>query len=323
MRITLANPRGFCAGVNMAVDMIDRLLDAMETDEQLYVYHEIVHNKHVIHRFEERGAIFVDSIEDIPTDSVVVFSAHGVSPAIWEAAENRNLTAIDATCPLVTKVHAEAKRYAQQGKQILLIGHRNHQEVVGTKGEAPDCTQVVESLEDIPKLQIDDPDNLVYLTQTTLSTDDANRIIEALKDAFPAIKSPPSDDICYATTNRQKAVNESAADVDLVLVIGSDNSSNSIRLTEIAQTLGTPAYLLDDVSQLNTQWLENVNSLLITSGASAPERFVTELIDHLVEHHEGEFIQTPVVDEGMFFSMPQSLQTFIDSRNVTVQGQDQ
>ena len=215
MQITLANPRGFCAGVHMAVDIVDQLLDAMDEGEKIYVYHEIVHNHHVVSRLRERGAIFVESIDEVPKGCVVVFSAHGVSPTIRKQADSRQLTSVDATCPLVTKVHAEAIRYDQRGWQILLIGHRDHQEVLGTAGEAPDNIQVVESPEDIPNLQINDPEKLVYLTQTTLSTDDADIMISALKKAFPAINAPPTDDICYATTNRQTAVRESASEVML------------------------------------------------------------------------------------------------------------
>ena len=199
MRISLSNPRGFCAGVRMAIDIVDTILDAMDDDEKLYVYHEIVHNRHVVERLRGKGAIFVEDLADIPRSSVVVFSAHGVSPALKQEAQDRGLNSIDATCPLVTKVHAEAIRYAKRGWQILLIGHRNHQEVVGTIGEAPDSIQVVEKIEDIKNLNIDDPSKLAYLTQTTLSTDDAERMINALKEAFPEIHAPPTDDICYAT----------------------------------------------------------------------------------------------------------------------------
>jgi len=322
MRITLANPRGFCAGVHMAVDIVDRLLDAIEETEQLYVFHEIVHNQHVVNRLRDRGACFVESIQEIPEGSVVVFSAHGVSPAIRKEANERNLTAIDATCPLVTKVHAEAIRYANRNWQIILIGHRNHQEILGTFGEAPDAIQVVESPQDIEHLKIDDPDKLVYLTQTTLSTDDAEIIIRALKQAFPSIKAPPTEDICYATTNRQNVVRESAPAADLVLVVGSKNSSNSLRLTEIAESVGTPAHLLDDVSDLNDKWFENINSVFVTAGASAPEYLVSKIIEHLIEHYDGELTPTSEFDENMTFSMPPSLLTFLDSRNLTIQGKE-
>ena len=320
MQIKLSNPRGFCAGVHMAVDIIDLLLDALESNEKLYVYHEIVHNRHVVERLRERGAIFVDTIEEIPERSIVVFSAHGVSPTVREEAATRHLKCIDATCPLVTKVHAEAIRYEKRGWQIILIGHRNHQEVVGTQGEAPNAIQVVESPSDIPALHIDDPDKLVYLTQTTLSIEDAQIIISALKAAFPTIHAPPSDDICYATTNRQIAVRDDAASSDLVLVVGSNNSSNSLRLTEIAHSVGTPAHLLDDVTHLQEAWLDGVETVLITAGASAPEHLVLEIVNHLVEHHDGKLEDESIIDEGMSFSMPPTVTSFLEVRKITVEG---
>jgi 4-hydroxy-3-methylbut-2-enyl diphosphate reductase len=251
----------------------------------------------------------------------VVFSAHGVSPGVRKDAEDRNLTTIDATCPLVTKVHAEAIRYAKRNWQILLIGHRNHQEILGTTGEAPDSIQVVESPEDIPNLHIDDPEKLVYLTQTTLSTDDADIIISSLKNKFPSIKAPPTDDICYATTNRQTVVRESAPEADLVLVVGSNNSSNSLRLTEIAESVGTTTHLVDDVSDLKDEWFKNINSILITAGASAPEHLVSKIIEHLVKHYDGKLSPPSEFNENMIFSMPPSLLTFLNSRNVKIQGQ--
>ncbi|MFT3685474.1 MAG: 4-hydroxy-3-methylbut-2-enyl diphosphate reductase [Phycisphaerales bacterium] len=274
MKLILANPRGFCAGVHMAVDVVGILLDT-RPDVTVYVYHEIVHNRHVVERFVDRGAVFVDSLEEVPHGSIVVFSAHGVSPAMRKLAEARGLIAVDATCPLVTKVHSEAVRYARQGYQILLVGHRNHQEVIGTMGEAPDVTQVVESPADIANLSIKDPAKLVYLTQTTLSTDDAGVIIDALKKAFPMIKEPPGSDICYATTNRQAAVRQIAPECDAVLVVGSRNSSNSVRLTEISQNVGTRAYLLDDASELQDAWFKDLPgagrdaTVMVTAGASA------------------------------------------------------
>jgi 4-hydroxy-3-methylbut-2-enyl diphosphate reductase len=237
----------------MAIDVVDQALDVL-AGQPIYVYHEIVHNTHVVGRFRALGVTFVDDLNDVPEGAIVVFSAHGISPAVRAQADARRLTWIDATCPLVTKVHAEAIRYARQGYQILLVGHRNHQEVIGTAGEAPDATQVVESPDDIPRLSIKDPAKLVYLTQTTLSTDDAQIIIDALKRAFPLIKSPPGEDICYATTNRQSAVRQIAPECDLVIVVGSRNSSNSVRLTEIARNVGVPAYLVDDASGLRDDW---------------------------------------------------------------------
>jgi len=240
LRILLSNPRGFCAGVHMAIDVVDQLLDLCP-DDPIYVYHDIVHNKHVVDRFVDRGVTFVEDVAEVPEGSYVVFSAHGVSPAVRSEADAKGLTSIDATCPLVTKVHMEAIRYAKQGYAILLVGHANHQEVIGTRGEAPEAIRVVESAEDVWKVEVPDEKKVVYLTQTTLSTDDAEVIISEIRKRFPEVKEPPSSDICYATTNRQRAVREIAPDADLCLVIGSKHSSNSVRLTEIAGNVGTRA----------------------------------------------------------------------------------
>ena len=319
MKIILANPRGFCAGVYMAIDVVDQLLDICP-GEPIYVFHEIVHNKHVVSRFRGRGVTFVDDLARVPEGSVVVFSAHGVSPATRALANERRLTAIDATCPLVTKVHAEAVRYAEKGYQILLIGHQDHQEVIGTCGEAPHAIQVVESLEDIPHLKIDDPQRLVYLTQTTLSMDDAKVIIEGLKQAFPGIKDPPSEDICYATTNRQQAVRALASKCDCVLVVGSRNSSNSLRLREIANASGTPAHLIDDKSELKPEWFGGVSSVMVTAGASAPEDLVKDLILHLIETYGGEVEQHDVYHEAVEFGLPGTLKKFMRSRGVDPNG---
>ena len=315
MKIVLANPRGYCAGVFMAVDVVDQLLHVCD-DETIYVYHEIVHNRHVVDRFRSRGVVFVEDVDHVPQGEIVVFSAHGVSPQVREKARQRGLQVIDATCPLVTKVHAEAIRYARKGYQILLIGHAEHQEVIGTRGEAPHAIQVVESPADIPELHIDDPERLIYLTQTTLSTDDANVIISALKKAFPAIDEPPSEDICYATTNRQSAVRRLAGDCDVVLVVGSRNSSNSVRLTEIAQTAGTPAYLLDDASELDPTWLDRAERVLVTAGASAPEDLVRDLVMRLVEEHGGSVEQHEITQEAVEFGLPGTLKRFMRSRGV-------
>jgi 4-hydroxy-3-methylbut-2-enyl diphosphate reductase len=319
MKLILANPRGFCAGVYMAIDVVDQLLDICP-GEPIYVYHEIVHNRHVVERFRRRGVHFVDELDEVPIGSIVVFSAHGVSPLIRDVAERRKLTAIDATCPLVTKVHTEAIRYARKGYQILLIGHADHQEVVGTRGEAPDAIQVVESPEDIPNLRIADPDKLVFLTQTTLSMDDATVIIRALKEAFPNIKDPPSEDICYATTNRQSAVRAIAPDCDLVLVVGSRNSSNSLRLTEIAEAVGTPARLLDDMSELEASWFDGVDTVLVTAGASAPEDLVQGVILELIERYGGEVEQHDVQRESVEFGLPGTLKKFMWSRDIDPSG---
>ncbi len=319
MKLILANPRGFCAGVYMAIDVVDQLLEICR-GEAIYVYHEIVHNRHVVDRFRERGVRFVDDVEEVPEGSIVVFSAHGVSPAIRAIAEERRLTTIDATCPLVTKVHAEAIRYARKGFQILLIGHADHQEVVGTRGEVPDSIQVVQSPADIPRLRIDDPSRLVYLTQTTLSMDDAAVIIAALQQAFPQIKSPPSEDICYATTNRQGAVRALAGACDLVLVVGSRNSSNSVRLTEIAESLGTPARLVDDRRECRPEWFEGVETVLVTAGASAPEDLVEDLIQELIDRFGGEVEQHDIHREEIEFGLPGSLKAFMRSRGVDPTG---
>jgi len=315
MHILLVNPRGFCAGVHMAIDVVDQVLDLCP-DEPIYVYHEIVHNKHVVERFRKRGVVFVEDIEEVPEGSIVVFSAHGVSPAVREAAARRRLTAIDATCPLVTKVHMEAIRYARQGYQILLIGHADHQEVVGTRGEAPEAIQVVERVEDIPTLRIDNPDKLVYLTQTTLSVDDANTIISALKEAFPNLKAPPKEDICYATTNRQRAVGLLASRCDLVLVIGSKNSSNSRRLTEIAQNRNVPSHLIDDVTEIEESWFVGVERVLVTAGASAPEDLVAGVCRWLVERYGARIEVHDIVDEDVEFNLPASLKHVMRQRGV-------
>ncbi|MEM6334451.1 MAG: 4-hydroxy-3-methylbut-2-enyl diphosphate reductase [Planctomycetota bacterium] len=306
MQIILANPRGFCAGVHMAIDTVDEALKIVGTP--LYVYHEIVHNKHVVDGFVKRGVVFVDDIDEVPADSTVVFSAHGVSPAVRNAAKARGCTMIDATCPLVTKVHMEAIRYAKQGYKMLLVGHAGHDEVVGTVGEAPDAFTIVESPDDVAALPFDeDEENLVYLTQTTLSMDDANVIINALKAKYPNIKAPPSEDICYATTNRQTAVRALAPAADLTLVVGSKNSSNSVRLTEISASSGTPAYLVDDKSELKSEWFDGIKTVLVTAGASAPEHLVEEIVEELVAQHGGSVEDSHVVDEDMHFNLPRSL----------------
>jgi 4-hydroxy-3-methylbut-2-en-1-yl diphosphate reductase len=318
VRLILANPRGFCAGVRMAIDVVDQVLDILD-ERPIYVYHEIVHNKHVVARLRGRGAVFVDDLDEVPEGKVLVFSAHGVSPAVREHARRRRLTAIDATCPLVTKVHSEAVRYARQGYQILLVGHRNHQEIVGTSGEAPESTQVVESPADIPGLRIVDPGKLVYLTQTTLSTDDAGVIIEALKKAFPQIKAPPSEDICYATTNRQHAVRAIAPECDLVIVVGSKNSSNSVRLTEISENVGTPAVLVDDVSEIPDPLpLGRVEDprVLLTAGASAPEDLVAAICRRFVERHGARLEQWDVVDEDVEFNLPGTLKKMMHAKGI-------
>jgi 4-hydroxy-3-methylbut-2-en-1-yl diphosphate reductase len=316
MRILLTNPRGFCAGVKMAIDVVAQVL-ALFPGRTIYVYHQIVHNKHVVGRFEGQGVVFVDDLHEVPAGEIVVFSAHGVSPEIRKLAADRRLTAIDATCPLVTKVHSEAIRYARQGYQILLVGHVDHQEVIGTRGEAPEAIQVVESPDDIPHLSIRDPARLVYLTQTTLSTDDAKVIIDALKAAFPAIKEPPSSDICYATTNRQHAVRQLAPECDVVLVVGSKNSSNSVRLTEIARNVGTRAHLLDDVSELDSSWFPTGReAVLLTAGASAPEDLVAEICRELVRRYSAALEARDVFEEDVEFALPAALKRAMREQGV-------
>ena len=315
MRLILANPRGFCAGVHMAIDVVDQLLDICP-DEPIYVYHEIVHNKHVVERFRSRGVRFVEDVRDVPEGSTVVFSAHGISPAVRKQADDRDLLSVDATCPLVTKVHMEAIRYAKQGYQILLIGHADHQEVVGTRGEAPDAIIVVETPEDVDRLDVRDPEKLVCLTQTTLSTDDAAVILDAIKRRFPEVKEPPSSDICYATTNRQRAVRHVAPDCDLTIVIGSRNSSNSVRLTEISENVGTRAVLLDDVSELDRSWFEGVERVLVTAGASAPEDLVAGVVRELVRNYDAQIEVADVFEEDVEFAIPATLKRLMRERGV-------
>jgi len=315
MNILLANPRGFCAGVEMAIDTVTEALKIVGVP--LYVYHEIVHNRHVVEGFVKQGVIFVDHIDEVPPNSTIVFSAHGVSPEVRCRALDRGCTLIDATCPLVTKVHMEAVRYARQGYKILLIGHAGHDEVVGTVGEAPDAISIVESPEDVNELPFTEDDRLVYLTQTTLSMDDAEVIISAIKQRYPNIKEPPSEDICYATTNRQQAVHQIANQADLVLVVGSKNSSNSLRLTEIAQNVGTKAYLVDDKSEIDANWLEGAQTVLVTAGASAPEHLVEEIIKELMESYGGEVEERHIIDEQMDFSLPISLRVLRDKHTAS------
>jgi 4-hydroxy-3-methylbut-2-en-1-yl diphosphate reductase len=305
MRILLANPRGFCAGVNMAIQCVEEAIKIVGTP--LYVYHEIVHNRHVVDRFVKLGVVFVDHIEEVPANSTVIFSAHGVSPAVRNAAKARHCTMIDATCPLVTKVHMEAIRYARQGYHILLVGHAGHDEVVGTVGEAPGSITIVESPQDVAALPFTEKDKLAYLTQTTLSMDDANVIIDAIRQHFPHVKNPPTEDICYATTNRQHAVRDLAPEADLVLVVGSRNSSNSVRLTEISVNSGTPAYLVDDVSEIDHRWFRGVATVLVTAGASAPEHLVEEIVEELQSRYGGRIAEGQGVAEHMHFELPISL----------------
>ena len=305
MKILLANPRGFCAGVNMAIESLD--LTLKEFGAPVYVYHEIVHNKYVVDSFKKKGAIFVDELEEVPSGSVLLFSAHGVSPEIRALAKERNLNAIDATCPLVTKVHLEALKYAREGYQIFLIGHEGHDEVIGTMGEAPEVMILVESEEDVDKLDVDPDAKLAYLTQTTLSVDDANRIIKRLRERFPNLVNPPKEDICYATQNRQEAVRMISGRAELCLVLGSQNSSNSQRLCELAAESGIAAYLIDGASDIQSAWFEGVENVLVTAGASAPETVVEECIDWICENFDAEVEPVVIRKENVQFPLPKPL----------------
>jgi len=307
MKILLAAPRGFCAGVNMAIESLDLAIRAFGTP--IYVYHEIVHNKYVVDTFRAKGAVFVDFLEDVPPGSTLLFSAHGVSPEIRRVARERKLHAIDATCPLVTKVHLEAIRFARDGYTILLIGHEGHDEVIGTMGEAPQAIVLVESVEHASRLQFPPDTKLAYLTQTTLSVDDANRIIERLKQRFPQLVGPPKEDICYATQNRQEAVHSLAAEADLVLVLGSQNSSNSQRLKEIALEGGVPARLIDGASDIDDRWFEGVETVVITAGASAPESVVAECVAYLQTRYDARVESRVLRQEDVHFPLPRELRT--------------
>ena len=307
MKVILANPRGFCAGVNMAVDVVDEVLKLRGAP--VYVFHEIVHNKHVVDDFRSRGVTFVDEVEEVPPGAVLVYSAHGISPDVRRRSQARGLVEIDATCPLVTKVHLEVLRFAKEGCSIVFIGHRNHDEAVGTVGEAPDRITVVETEADVDALTVPDPDKVAYVTQTTLSVADAQRLIAALKRKFPNIKAPPKEDICYATTNRQAAVAQLSGDAEVVLVVGSRNSSNSQRLVDAARELGKRAYLLDDQSQLDPAWLAGATGVFVTAGASAPERIVNELLARLARDFGGVVETRTHVEEDVAFAPPKSLRS--------------
>jgi 4-hydroxy-3-methylbut-2-enyl diphosphate reductase len=305
VRILLANPRGFCAGVNMAIESLERALELFGTP--LYVYHEIVHNRPVVERFRKLGVVFVDSIDEVPVGGNLLYSAHGVSPAIRDAAERRRLRAIDATCPLVTKVHLEAVRFAREGYTILLIGHEGHDEVLGTMGEAPASIYLVQDVNEVEGLPFPLDAKLAYLTQTTLSVDDAEVIIHALRRRYPQIVGPSRDDICYATQNRQEAVKDLVPEADIVLVLGSQNSSNSMRLAEIAQSCGRPAYLIDGVSEIDDVWFKDVDTVLVTAGASAPEEVVQECVAYLKRRYGAMVESRTVREEHVSFPLPREL----------------
>jgi len=308
-QIKLANPRGFCAGVDRAIDIVNRALDVFGAP--IYVRHEVVHNKFVVESLRERGAIFVDEVNQVPDDVILIFSAHGVSQAVRQEAEVRGLQIFDATCPLVTKVHIEVTRYSREGRECILIGHQGHPEVEGTMGQYSTANggiiYLVEDEEDVAALIVNDPENLAYVTQTTLSMDDTAKVIEALRNKFPKIQGPRRDDICYATTNRQDAVRTLALECDLVLVVGSPNSSNSNRLRELAERCGTEAYLIDGPEDINPDWITNKQSIGITAGASAPEVLVKQVIQRLQDLGATAPQEMQGTPENISFSLPKAL----------------
>jgi len=309
MDIKLANPRGFCAGVDRAIDIVNRALDIFGAP--IYVRHEVVHNKFVVDSLRERGAIFVDELHEIPDDVIVIFSAHGVSQAVRDEADDRNLKVFDATCPLVTKVHMEVVRYSRDGSECVLIGHEGHPEVEGTMGQyrSREGGQIylVENESDVAKLKVQHPENLAYVTQTTLSIDDTSRVINALRKRFPAIQGPKKDDICYATQNRQDAVKQLALECDLVLVVGSPNSSNSNRLRELAERCGSTAFLIDNASDISSDWLNEKKSIGVTAGASAPEVLVKDVVEALEKMGAKSPTEITGQQENIRFSMPKEL----------------
>ncbi len=311
-RVLLAAPRGYCAGVDRAVQAVEEALDLY--GPPVYVRKEIVHNKHVVHQLAERGAIFVDQETEVPEGELVVFSAHGVAPSVHENAQARRLRTIDATCPLVTKVHVEARKFAEQGYTIILIGHQGHEEVEGTTGEAPTSIVLVQTAEDVDRLVVADPDRVAFITQTTLSVDETTGIIARLRDKFPNIVGPKSDDICYATTNRQIAVKRLARECDLVLVIGSTNSSNSNRLVEVAREHGAASHLIDNSLQVREEWLQGVETVGITSGASAPEELVEQLVSFFRDRGAADISELRTVDEDVRFMLPKEIRTELAAR---------
>jgi 4-hydroxy-3-methylbut-2-enyl diphosphate reductase len=304
-KVILASPRGFCAGVVRAIDIVNLALEVY--GQPIYVRREIVHNKYVVNELHQKGIIFVNELDEVPSGGRVIFSAHGVSPDISAAARARRLRVIDATCPLVTKVHREAVKYARQGYTIILIGHSDHDEVIGTLGEAPDAITVLDHVEELEKLNVPDPTRIVYLTQTTLSLNDTGHIVEKLRRKFPMIKVPGSEDICYATQNRQSAVLELAEKAELILVVGSANSSNSCRLVEVAESAGVPAYLIDDIEDIQLSWLAGVSIVGLTAGASAPEGLVEKVVHYLNGLGFPEVETTGGIVENVEFSLPQEL----------------
>ncbi len=309
MKILLANPRGFCAGVNMAIETLETSLSLFGSP--IYVYHEIVHNRPIVERFRAKGVVFVDDISEVPNGGTVLFSAHGVSPRIREHSKDRNLRAIDATCPLVTKVHLEAVKFAKEGYTIVLIGHEGHDEVLGTMGEAPHCMVLVEDAADVEKLKLPADTKLAFLTQTTLSVDEANLVIAALRKKYPQIVGPNKDDICYATQNRQEAVRELVPEVDVVLVLGSQNSSNSQRLAEIARSYGKRGHLIDRVSEIRDDWFRPTDTVLVTAGASAPEDHVQDCVSYLERTFGATREDRVIREEHVSFPLPRELRVLV------------
>ena len=311
--VVVAAPRGYCAGVDRAVVTVEKALDLY--GPPVYVRKQIVHNKHVVETLEERGAIFVEELDEVPEGATVVFSAHGVSPAVHAEASERQLKTIDATCPLVTKVHNEAKRFAADGRQILLIGHAGHEEVEGTMGEAPDRTILVEHPDDVANVEVEDPSQLAWLSQTTLSVDETWETVTKLREKFPLLQDPPSDDICYATQNRQTAVKQIAKGSDLVIVVGSSNSSNSVRLVEVALEAGAKAsYRVDNAGEIDPAWLEGVEKVGVTSGASVPDVLVEGVLDYLTERGYPAAVEERLTEENLTFALPPELRKDLKKR---------
>ncbi|WP_093257787.1 4-hydroxy-3-methylbut-2-enyl diphosphate reductase [Thermostaphylospora chromogena] len=305
-RVLVAKPRGYCAGVDRAVQTVEKALELYGAP--IYVRKQIVHNTHVVNTLREKGAIFVEETEEVPEGAIVVFSAHGVAPAVHEEAARRNLRTIDATCPLVTKVHNEAKRFAAKDYDILLIGHEGHEEVEGTSGEAPEHIQLVDGVDGVDKVRVRDPRRVVWLSQTTLSVDETTETVDKLRERFPELIDPPSDDICYATQNRQMAVKEIAREAQLVIVVGSANSSNSKRLVEVALDAGADAaYLVDNATFIRDEWLEGVTTVGVTSGASVPEELVVQVLDHLARRGYDDVHEVETVEENVRFALPHEL----------------
>jgi 4-hydroxy-3-methylbut-2-enyl diphosphate reductase len=304
-KIFLLKPRGFCAGVVRAIDVVKIALDLY--GPPVYVRKEIVHNKHVVDELREAGAIFVEELDEVPAGARAIFSAHGVAPSVRRQARERKLDVIDATCPLVTKVHLEAVRFARDGYSIVLIGHRDHDEVIGTLGEVPDRSYLVETLDDVDRLELPDPTRVRFLTQTTLSLDETRDLVNRLKERFPHLQGPPAQDICYATENRQMAVKAISEAIDLLLVVGSENSSNSKRLVEVGDNFGVRSHLVNDCSDVDTAWLDGVKDVGVTAGASAPEHLVRSLIEFLREHGFRQVEEIELVDEDVRFSLPAEL----------------